>query len=436
MERKTYYFDYAATTPLDSRVLRAMSPYFSKDFGNPSNLYELGRRAERAIEAARGRMAKVLNCRSNEIIFTGSGTESDNLAILGVVEACKNFGNHIIASNIEHHAVLRPCQRLERKGFRVTLAEVDKKGIVPLDSIKKAICDKTILVSVMYASNEIGTIQPIKEIGEIIGRTRIRREGRGIKTPIFFHADACQAAGYLDLDVKRLGVDLLTFNGSKIYGPKGVGALIVKTGTKIIPVIFGGGQERGLRSGTENVAGIVGLAEALEIAQRRREKESLREERLRNYLLRGIIERIPKVILNGHPKKRLPNNINVSILDVEGEALLLHLDEAGIAVSTGSACDSESLEPSHVLTALDRPYEYIHGSLRFTLGRHTKRSDINYVLKVLPEIVEKLRKISPLNLKLNKKQKISLPKAFVGGQPPRFLRNSPSGGPHFLKKKG
>ncbi len=426
-KRREIYLDYAATTSTDPRVIKAMLPYFGGIYGNAGSLHQAGRAAKSAIFRAKKTIADVLNCRPEEIIFTGSGTESDNLAIFGVARANKILdnprtapsmigGGHIITSNIEHHAVLRACEQLEKEGFRVTFLKVDREGILQPEFLEKEISDQTILVSVMYANNEIGTIQPIKEIGEIIKKTRAERKKKGISTPIYFHSDACQAAGYLDLDVQKLGVDLLTINGSKIYGPKGTGVLFIRAGTKISPLIFGGGQEGGLRSGTENTPGIVGLAEALRIAQKERKKECQREEKLRDYFIREILRIIPKTVLNGHPKKRLPNNINISILDVEGEAMLLWLDKYGIFASTGSACDSQSLEPSHVILALGRPYEYAHGSLRFTLGRSTKKKDIDYVLKVLPKAVAVLRKISPVRIEIGKKT-MELERAFLGSRP-------------------
>ena len=419
MTRKIY-LDYAATTPVDPRVVKTMLPYFSQVYGNAGSLYQPGREAKAAIFKARETIAKILNCQPEEIFFTGSGTESDNLAIFGIVKANKTLGNHVIASNIEHPAVLVSCQQLAKEGFQVTFLEVDRDGILPLDVFKKEIREQTILISVMYANNEIGTIQPIEEMGRIIKEVREERKKKGSQVPIYFHTDACQAAGCFNLDVQKLGIDLLTLNGSKIYGPKGVGALYVKAGTKITPVIFGGGQEGGLRSGTENTPGIVGLAEALRISQKERKKESQREEKLRDYFIEGILKGISKVVLNGHPKKRLPNNVNVSILDIEGEAMLLWLDRYGIFASTGSACHSESLEPSHVLLALGRPYEFAHGSLRFTLGRKTTKEDIDYVLKTLPKVVKELRKISPIKVKVEAKE-ISLPQAFAGEGLPRFV---------------
>lgn len=421
--RNFVYLDHAATTYADSRVVKAMMPYFDKVYGNAGSLHQPGRAAKSAIFKARKTIADILNCRPEEIIFTGSGTESDNLAVFGTARANKTLGNHIITSNIEHHAVLYSCEQLEKEGFLVTFLKVGREGLLPLDSLKKEISDETILVSIMYANNEIGTVQPIKEVGEIIKEVRAERKKKGLNVPIYFHTDACQAAGYLDLDVQKMGVDLLTLNGSKIYGPKGAGVLFVRAGTKISPLIFGGGQEGGLRSGTENTPGIVGLAEALKIAQKERKKECQREEKLRDYFIQGVMKNITKVVLNGHPKKRLPNNVNISILDVEGEAMLLWLDKYGISASTGSACDSQSLDPSHVILALGRPYEFAHGNLRFTLGRQTTKKDIDYVLKVLPKIVKELRRISPIKVKIEAKT-LSLPGAFAD-----------QGLPHFVKKK-
>jgi cysteine desulfurase len=407
------YLDNAATTPTDPRVVKAMGPYFSKIYGNAGSLHQSGRESKTAILQARKSIAQILNCKPEEIVFTGSGTESDNLAILGTARANEKFGTSIITSNIEHHAVLYPCEQLETEGFKVHFSKVDNDGILILEDFKRAITDETILVSIMYANNEIGTIQPIEEIGKIIKEIKNDRIRKNINTPIYFHTDACQAAGYLDLDVQKLGVDLLTLNGSKIYGPKGTGVLYIKAGTKIDPIVFGGGQENGKRSGTENIPGIIGLAKALEISQAKRKQESAKETKLRDYFIKQISKKISKVVLNGHTVKRLPNNINISILDIEGEAMLLWLDKYGIYVSTGSACDSQSLEPSHVILALGRPYEYANGNLRFTLGRSTTKKDLDYVLKVLPKIVEDLRRISPVNVDMGT-DKISSPKAFVG----------------------
>lgn len=393
---KNVYLDHAATTPTDPRVLKAMLPFFNEKFGNPSALYQKGREALSAISGARKFVAQVLDCSAGEIIFTAGGTESDNLAVLGVARANKAHGNHIITTKIEHHAVLHACEQLEKEGFKVTYLPVDAEGFITVEQVLKAITPQTILVSVMSANNEIGTIEPVAEIGNALKKNHPH---------ITFHTDACQAAGALDLNVNRLHVDLLTLNGSKIYGPKGVGVLYKKRGIKIQPLIFGGEQEFGLRPGTENTAGIIGLVTALELAQKNKDKENKRLIGLRNYLWQKLQEALPKIKLNGHEPdvavknlKRLPNNLNITILDIEGEALLLYLDEVGIQAATGSACTSQSLEPSHVIRALGVPYEFAHGSLRFSLGRSNNKQQIDYLIKVLPGIVKKLREISPVNL--------------------------------------
>jgi len=379
------YLDNAATTPVDKRVLAAMLPYFSEKFGNPGSMHQKGLEAKEAVEEARKKIAKLIEAEPDEIIFVSGGTESDNLALIGIANALKEKGNHIITTNIEHHAVFDTCEYLEEQGFKVTFVPVEKNGIVNPKEIEKVITKDTILISVIYANNEIGTIQPIGEISKIAKSKEI-----------LFHTDACQAAGYLDINAKNLGVDLMTLNGSKIYGPKGIGILYAKKGTVIQPIIYGGGQEKGMRSGTENVPAIAGFAKALEIAQKERENESKRLVKLRDNLVDGIKNKIPDIIINGDLKKRLPNNVNISFLGVEGESMLLHLDAKGICASTGSACSSHSLEPSHVIKALGNSDEVSHGSLRFSLGRHTTEEDIDKVLKELPKIVESLRKISPI----------------------------------------
>ncbi|MFC1630018.1 cysteine desulfurase family protein [Patescibacteria group bacterium] len=396
---KKIYLDNASTTHTSKEVVLAMKPYFEKIYGNPSSLHQEGRKARYAVDKARKNIAKVLNCQSSEIIFTGSGTESCNLAVFGTSFLKQRKGVHIITSQIEHHAVLRPCEKLEKQGFSVTYLPVSKEGIINVSDFKKAITPETFFVSIMYVNNEIGTIQQISEIGKIAKKENQKREKTKLPK-ILFHTDACQAAGYLDLDVQKLGVDLLTINGSKIYGPKGTGLLFVKEGVKLDPQMIGGGQEMGLRAGTENLAGIIGLAKALEISQKTRNKESQRLEPLRNYFISQIEKRIPKVSLNGSLEKRIPNNVNISILDIEGEAMLLWLDKYGICATTGSACDSQSLEPSHVILALKKPYEFAHGSIRFSLGRKTTKKEIDYVLEILPKIVTKLRNISPIRVKL------------------------------------
>ena len=418
--------DHAAAAPMDKRVKKAMEPYWTENFGNPNALYKEGLIARNAVETAREDIAKILGARAKEIIFTNGGTESDNLAIFGIA---KNFkSGHIITTKFEHHAVLNSCKRLEKEGFEVTYLDVGKEGVINPKDVAKALRPETILVSIMYANNEIGTVQPIREIAKAIrdfkkkgvideakqnfSRFTLPRNGAGSDAsqnfasprlsaafPLF-HTDACQAPGYLDINVERLGVDLMTINGSKIYGPKGIGLLYAKNGIKLEPLLYGGEQERKLRPGTENVPAIVGLAEALKIAEQEREKESARLIKIRDYFIGRLLGEIPKTVLNGHSAERLPNNINVSILDAEGESIVLYLDEAGVACSTGSACTSESLEPSHVILAIGKPRAYAHGAMRFSLGRSTTKKDIDYVMKVLPDIIKKLRMFSPVNIKI------------------------------------
>lgn len=407
------YLDHAATTYLDPRVKEAMELYWEIEFGNPSSLYRAGRRAKEALDNARATVARILNCRADELIFTGGGTEAINLAIFGIARMYKDQGKHLITSKIEHHAVLHSMDALAKDGFEITYLGVDEYGLVDPDQVKIAIRPDTILVSIMYANNEIGTIEPIEEIGKVIKKIREERKASGNATPIFFHTDACQAAGALDTDVQKLGVDLLAMNGSKIYGPKGVGCLYVRRGIRLKPLIYGGGQENNLRSGTENVPGIIGFAKALELAYQEKEKENARLVGLRDYLIGRLTAEISKVVLNGHPQKRLPNNVNISVLDIEGEAVLLYLDAKGVYISTGSACTSTTLDPSHVILAIGRPYEYAHGSLRFTLGKRTTREDLDYVMEVFPGIVEKLRRISPVRLEMGQTV-ISHPEAFAG----------------------
>jgi len=396
--KKLIYLDHAATTYIDPRVEKAMRPFFSKIFGNPSSLYELGRIANGELNNARRKVANILRALPDNIIFTGGGTESDNLAILGVARAHAGRGRHIITSKIEHHAVLHSLEQLAKEGFEITYLDTDNQGFVSPKQVLAAIRPDTILLTIMYANNEIGTVEPIADIGREILKWR---KAKNTIYP-FFHSDACQAAGALELEVEKLHVDLMTINGSKIYGPKGVGVLYKRRGISIQPLIFGGGQEMKMRSGTENLAGIVGLAKALELAQTNRLKENIRLIDLRNYFFEQIKKKIDKVKLNGADLKdesmRLPNNLNVTFLDVEGEALLLYLDAFGIMCSTGSACTSTSLEPSHVITALGLPYEYAHGSLRFTLGHCNTKKDVDYVMKYLPAIVAQLREISPVNI--------------------------------------
>lgn len=389
--KREIYLDHAATTYVLPEVKREMEKYFIEEFGNPGSVHSAGLRAKATLDKARAKVAKIIGADRKEIIFTGSGTESINLAIKGVSRALKRAGkgNHIIASKIEHHAVLDSCKYLEKKeGFEVSYLDVDKYGLVSLKELENAIKPETILLTIIYANNEIGTIQPIKAIAKIAKRHNI-----------LFHADACQAGCALDINVKNLGVDLMTLNGSKIYGPKGIGMLYLKKGTPIEPIIHGGGQEFGLRSGTENVPGIAGFSKALEICQKDRGEEAKRLVALRDYFIKELLRRIPATVLNGHPTKRLPNNVNVSVLNVEGESILLKLNEFGIYASSGSACTSKDLDPSHVITATGRPYEVAHGSLRFSLGRKTTKKDIDFVLATLPKIVKGLRRISPVRLR-------------------------------------
>ncbi|MCX7883920.1 MAG: cysteine desulfurase NifS [Caloramator sp.] len=386
MEGKRFvYMDHAATTYVKPEVLDAMMPYFAENFGNPSSIYTFSRKSKSAIEEAREKVARAIGANSDEIYFTGGGSEADNWALKGIAFANKDKGNHIITTKIEHHAILHACEFLEKNGFEVTYVDVDENGIVKIEELEKAITDKTILISVMFANNEIGTIQPIKEIGEIAK-----------KRNIYFHTDAVQAVGNVEIDVKEMNIDMLSLAAHKFYGPKGVGALYIKKGVKIENLIHGGGQERKRRAGTENIPGIVGLGKAMELATKDIDSHNEKIIKMRDRLLNGIMEKIPYTKLNGHPEKRLPGNINVSFRFIEGESLLLLLDQSGICASTGSACSSGSLDPSHVLLAIGLPHEIAHGSLRLSLGDANKEEDIDYVLDVLPEIVQRLRDMSPL----------------------------------------
>ncbi len=400
---RVIYLDHAATTALDPRVFAAMQPYFSDVYGNPSSFHSVGLEAKKAVSAARKTIATLLHGHEEEVLFTSGGTESDNLAVIGVPRAAKKglttkFGPdvkpHVITSAIEHHAVLEPLLHAQKIGeIELTVVSVDREGHVSLKEIEAALTERTVLVSIMLANNEIGTIQPIADIGRVL---LAWRKAHATAYP-YFHSDACQAAEYLDLNVELLHTDLLTLNGSKMYGPKGVGILYVRRGVKVEPLVRGGGQERNIRSGTENVPAIVGLAKALELAQAERETESARLTVLRDRLVEGLLK-IPKSRLNGHPTERLPNSANVSFLDIEGEAAVLYLDAEGIMVSTGSACASTSLDPSHVILATGLSYEAAHGSIRFTLGHSTTEADIDHVIEVMPGVVERLRKMSPVNL--------------------------------------
>jgi len=383
MER--IYLDHAATTPVAKEVAEAMAPCFSENFGNPSSLHSFGLDAKDMVEASRHRIASFINARDDEIVFTGSGTESDNTVIKGIVDVLEGKGNHIITTALEHHAIHEPLHFLEKKGFKVTYLPNDATGLVDPDDLKKAITDKTILVSVMHANNEIGTIEPIKALGEVC------REAGGI-----FHTDAVQTFGHLPIDVNDMNIDLLSASAHKLYGPKGGGLLYIKKGVKLTPLLHGGDQERRRRASTQNVPGIVGFSKAVELAQEEMLAESARQAALRDRLIKELLTAIPESTLNGHPVLRLPNNVNISFAYVEGEAMLLNLDMEGIAASTGSACTSSSLEPSHVLVACGLPHELAHGSLRFTFGRGTKEEEIDHVIKVLPPIIAKLRAMSPL----------------------------------------
>ena len=393
--KREVYLDHAATTPMHPAVREAMLPYLGEKFGNPSSFHGVGKIVKDDVDHARERIARVLNVRADEILFTSGGTESDNLAILGYARMNQSQGKHLITTSIEHHAVLETMMHLEKKeGFEVTYLVPDRDGLVSVEQVEAALREDTILVSIMYANNEIGTIEPIAQIGNMIQKWREAHKRPALR----FHTDACQTPEYLDLDVEKLHVDMLTLNGSKMYGPKGIGLLYVKRGIKLEPLQFGGSQERALRPGTENIAGIIGMATALELAQGDRESETQRLIPLRDRLIEGIRSSIPKTRLNGHTSERLPNNVNISIMDIEGEALILYLDAHGVYASTGSACTSASLDPSHVILALGLPYEVAHGSLRLTLGRSTTQEDIDYVIQVLPPLVEKLRSISPVHV--------------------------------------
>lgn len=420
--KRDVYLDNAATTPVRPEVLAAMMPYFSEQFGNPSALYNRGRAAKRVLMDARKTIATALNCNPGEIIFTGGGTESNNLAIQGLMKFHAAKGNEIVTSSFEHHAVLTVAETLQKSGSKHVTVPVDHEGIVDLKTLEDAITEKTVVVSIMYANNEVGTVQDIPAIAKVI-RDKKKLWNRGVLETPFFHTDACQATQYLNINVKELGVDFMTINSSKIYGPKGVGALYIRNGIKLAATMIGGGQENKLRSGTENIPGIVGFAKAVELAVQERDAESARLTTLRDYFITRILKEIPKVVLNGHATKRLPGNINVSILDIEGEAILLYLDEYGIAASTGSACDSASLDPSHVILALGRPYEFAHGSMRFTLGKSTTREDIDYTMDILKPVCEVLRKMSPIDVDITSydQTKIALPEAFLGNQKPHFV---------------
>lgn len=389
---RSVYLDHAATTPVHPEVIAAMLPYFHPMYGNASSVHGFGRKGRMAIDKARETIANALGAQPNEIYFTAGGTESDNIALMGVAAALAAKGRHIITSSIEHPAVLDTCAHLEKQGYELTYLPVDAEGFVNPSDVNDAIRPDTILISIGHANNEMGVIQPIAEIGVIA-------KARGV----YLHTDAVQSFGTLPVDVNDLQVDLLSLSGHKIYGPKGIGALYIRRGTRVRPIQFGGGQERKLRPGTENVPGIVGLAKAAELAMAERDARVEHLTRLRDKLIAGLTA-VPEVTLNGHPEKRLPGNVNISVTYVEGESLILSLDLRGIAVSSGSACTSGSLDPSHVLMAMGLDHLQAHGSLRLTLGRDTSEADIDYVLEVFPEVVDRLRAMSPLYNRLEREE--------------------------------
>ncbi len=389
--QRTIYLDHSATTFVKPEVLEVMIPYFTEHFGNPSSIYGIARHSKKAIETARVQTAKALGADPDEIYFTSGGSESDNWAIKGVALANRKRGNHIITTQIEHHAVLHTCKFLEKEGFEVTYLPVDQYGLVNPEDLENAITEKTILISVMYANNEIGTIEPVGDLGAIARNHKV-----------YFHTDAVQAIGNIPIDVKSQNIDLLSLSAHKFYGPKGAGALYIRKGVRIENLIHGGGQERKRRAGTENIAGIVGLGKAIELATADISGHNAAITAMRDRLLKGVLEKIPNARLNGHPEKRLPGNFNVSFEFIEGESMLLWLDDEGVCASTGSACTSGSLEPSHVLLATGLPVEISHGSLRLTLGDANKEGDVDIVLDILPKVVQKLRDMSPLYRKSGK----------------------------------
>ena len=379
------YLDHSATSPVDPEVFKAMEPYFVNSYGNASTMYSLGREARKVMEENRKMVASLIGANPDEIIFTSGGTESDNIAIKGTAYRLKDKGNHIITSNIEHPAVDETCKYLEKNGFEITYLPAGEEGIVKVEDLKKAITDKTILITIMHANNEIGTIQPIEEIGKVARKHKI-----------YFHTDAVQSVGKIPVDVNELNVDMLSLSSHKLYGPKGIGALYIKKGVRLEPILHGGGHEKGIRPGTENIAGIVGLGKACQIAE-----ESLKETMqyitsLRDEIIEKVLSEVEESYLNGHPTKRLPNNINFRFTSIEGESLVLHLDAKGIASSTGSACSSKNQKPSHVLMALGLDDVDARGSLRLTLGKENKKEEIDYIVESVNEAVEKLRKLSPL----------------------------------------
>ena len=385
------YLDHAGTTPMDPRVFDAMRPYFTELYGNPSSVHTIGQEAKYALDNARERVAEVLGCRSSEVVFTSGGTEADNAALHGVATALHETGNHLITSGVEHHAVLHTCQYLENRGYDVTYLPVDEFGMISPESVYNAIGPRTTLVSIMYANNEIGTINPIPDLA-----AAVRRRAEELDRTIVLHTDAVQAAGFLDLNVRRLGVDMLSLSGHKFYGPKGTGVLYLRRGTPYLPLLLGGGQERERRSGTENIAGIVGLARALELADGEREGAAAHCAALRDRIIQWAAAHLPDTALNGHPTRRLPNNVNFSFPGVEGESILLGLDMKGIAASSGSACSSGSLEPSHVLLALGQTAELARSSLRITLGKENTDAEVDWLLAALADLVPRLRAMPTL----------------------------------------
>lgn len=391
------YLDHSATTRTDEDVARLMVEYMTETYGNPSSIHSFGRNARKAVEEAREKIARLIGAEPSEIIFTSGGTEADNLAIKGTAYANQKRGNHIITSTVEHHAVIDTCKSLEREGFQVTYLPVDEYGMVRVEDVKNAITDKTVLISIMHANNEVGTIQPLREIGALA-----KEKG------IYLHSDTVQSVGKIPVNVDELHIDMLSISAHKFYGPKGIGCLYMRKGVRVLPISFGGSQERKRRPGTLNVPGIVGFAMAMENAVNSIPEQTEYQSRLRDKLIEGIMEKIEYVKLNGHPTDRLPNNVNLSFQFIEGESLLLSLDMKGIAASSGSACTSGSLDPSHVLLAMGLSHEIAHGSLRLTLGKENTEKDIDYVIEVLPEIVERLRAMSPLyadKLQADKHQK-------------------------------
>ena len=388
---QTIYLDHSATTPLAPEVLEKMLPYLREEFGNAGSIHAYGQSAKNALENARRTVAGILYCEPSEIIFTSGGSESDNLALRGVLQP----GDHLIISAIEHPAILKTAEALEKEGIKVTKIPVGKNGILNVENVKKAIRPNTKLISIMLANNEVGSIQPVREIGKFLQKLNSKLEIRNSK-PILLHTDAVQGGGILNLDVRHLKVDLLSLSAHKFYGPKGVGILFAKKGIQLRPQISGGHQESGIRAGTENVAGIVGAAAALELAENIREKEFARLTKLRDYFVANVLREIPESRLNADQKNRLPGNANFSFFGIEGESILLRLDFAGIAASTGSACASGSLDPSHVLQALKIPHEWLHGSIRFSLGKSTTKKELDRVVRELKKIVQDLRAISPL----------------------------------------